>query len=480
MTDQVDKSVLEMVENISNAAVRLDSIVKDLVDVDKLVAASKLGTKELMTEIGAQFTALRFKLNEANGKPTDLGKTLEELLRKAGVPVEQLVQAAEIMGTTKPMAVLWAMGITQHITGVRNVMNLANLQMLLGNMGVPGGGVNPLRGQNNVQGGGDMGALPDRLPGFQHVENAPLRARFEQAWGVALPAERGWHLSHMFEAMERGELTALYVIGENPVSSEADQNRARRLLGHLEHLVVQDVLMTATAELADVMERMLGEAQRASEVVRRLRDFFREGRTRLERVPVAELLEHLSPRAEHDAHDDGEGDVLHGVAEREGAPDRPCVDGARRDIAHRLGVRLHARTVEGRHEESARAQVPISVEQEERPRPEERLDDRRGLAGVQHVGGSGEDLPDGVRVADQHLGWKGRDPQCERVTETPATGLEERDGTAPEVEGLHEGGKRWAGRERWRWNANMVPWKSTRAIRNPCWKPGAARWKPWG
>jgi formate dehydrogenase major subunit len=110
-----------------------------------------------------------------------------------------------------------------------------------------------LRGQNNVQGGGDMGAIPDRLAGFQHVENDALRAKFERAWGVKIPPKRGLHLSHMFEAMERGEFKALYVIGENPADAEADQNRARHLLKTLDFLVVQDVLMTSTAEMADVV-----------------------------------------------------------------------------------------------------------------------------------------------------------------------------------------------------------------------------------
>jgi formate dehydrogenase major subunit len=110
-----------------------------------------------------------------------------------------------------------------------------------------------LRGQNNVQGGGDMGALPDRLPGFQHVENDELRANFEAAWGVTIPPKRGWHLSGMFEAMERGDLTALYVVGENPIQSEADAHKARHLMEGLETLVVQDMFLTKTAEIADVV-----------------------------------------------------------------------------------------------------------------------------------------------------------------------------------------------------------------------------------
>ena len=116
-----------------------------------------------------------------------------------------------------------------------------------------GSGLNPLRGQNNVQGGGDMGALPDRLPGFQHVENDTLRAKFETKWGRTIPPQRGWHLSGMFDAIERGELKALYVIGENPAQSEADQRRTIRLLEGLDTLVVQDMLMTKTAKLADVV-----------------------------------------------------------------------------------------------------------------------------------------------------------------------------------------------------------------------------------
>src|SRR5439155_23658507 len=125
---------------------------------------------------------------------------------------------------------------------------LINLALLTGNVGRYGSGLNPLRGQNNVQGGGDMGAIPHRLPGFQDVEDDALRARFEAAWGTAIPPRHGLHLTGMFEAMERGELSALYVIGENPAQSEADQTRATGLLQGLGHLVVQDIFRTRTAE----------------------------------------------------------------------------------------------------------------------------------------------------------------------------------------------------------------------------------------
>jgi formate dehydrogenase major subunit len=147
----------------------------------------------------------------------------------------------------------WTLGITEHHTAVDNVLSLINLALLTGHVGRWGSGINPLRGQNNVQGGGDMGALPDRLPGFQHVENDEVRAQFDRAWGVTVPPTRGWHLSAMFDAMERGELKSAYVIGENPIQSEADQHRAARLMGHLDFLVVQDLFMTDTAAIADVV-----------------------------------------------------------------------------------------------------------------------------------------------------------------------------------------------------------------------------------
>jgi formate dehydrogenase major subunit len=120
-------------------------------------------------------------------------------------------------------------------------------------VGQYGSGLNPLRGQNNVQGGGDMGAIPDRLPGFQHVENDELRAKFERAWGVRIEPKSGWHLSAMFDAMERRELTVLYALGENPADSEADRHRALKLLAGLEFLVVQDLFYTRTAAMADVV-----------------------------------------------------------------------------------------------------------------------------------------------------------------------------------------------------------------------------------
>jgi formate dehydrogenase major subunit len=179
--------------------------------------------------------------------------TLEYAERETGVPAEAIREFAHAFATAPRAMICWTLGITEHHNAVDNVLALISLVLLTGHVGTYGSGVNPLRGQNNVQGGGDMGALPDRLPGFQHVENDALRARFDAEWGVAVPPKRGWHLSGMFDAIERGDLTAVYCIGENPVQSEADQRRAIHLLESLELLVVQDLFLTKTAELADVV-----------------------------------------------------------------------------------------------------------------------------------------------------------------------------------------------------------------------------------
>ena len=133
--------------------------------------------------------------------------TLESAAAVTGVPAEVIHEMAHAYARADRAQICWTLGITEHHNAVDNVRALINLALLTGHVGRYGSGVNPLRGQNNVQGGGDMGALPDRLPGFQHVEDAALRAKFEQAWGKQLPAKRGWHLSGMFEAMARRELT---------------------------------------------------------------------------------------------------------------------------------------------------------------------------------------------------------------------------------------------------------------------------------
>jgi formate dehydrogenase major subunit len=179
--------------------------------------------------------------------------TLAEGERLTGVPADAIAGLAHDYARAGRAQLCWTLGITEHHTATDNVLALCNLALLTGHVGRFGSGLVPLRGQNNVQGGGDMGALPNKFPGFQDVEDGTVRARFEARWGVALPAQRGWHLSQMFDAMERGDLRALYVLGENPAQSEADDHRTIRLLDGLDHLVVQDIFLTKTAQLADVV-----------------------------------------------------------------------------------------------------------------------------------------------------------------------------------------------------------------------------------
>ena len=178
---------------------------------------------------------------------------LDRAEHETGVPADVIRDTALAYARADRAMICWTLGITEHHNGVYNVVSLINLALLTGHVGRWGSGLNPLRGQNNVQGGGDMGALPDRLPGFQHVENEALRAPFDAAWGVPVPPVRGWNLTQMFEAMGRRELRALWVLGENPAQSEADQTHAVQLLSGLDCLVVQDLFLTKTAELADVV-----------------------------------------------------------------------------------------------------------------------------------------------------------------------------------------------------------------------------------
>jgi predicted molibdopterin-dependent oxidoreductase YjgC len=180
--------------------------------------------------------------------------TLEEAERLTGVPADAIRDAALAYARADRAILCWTLGITEHHNATDNVLALINLGLLCGHVGRWGSGLNPLRGQNNVQGGGDMGAIPNKLPGFQDIESDhAARERFEAAWGTQIDPHNGWHLSQMFDGMERGDLRTLYVIGENPAQSEADTGRARRLLEGLDMLVVQDILFTKTAAMADVV-----------------------------------------------------------------------------------------------------------------------------------------------------------------------------------------------------------------------------------
>jgi formate dehydrogenase alpha subunit len=171
-----------------------------------------------------------------------------------GIPKDDLIAAARLFASAPAASILYAMGITQHISGTDNVKSLANLAMLCGNVGVPGGGVNPLRGQNNVQGACDMGALPNVYTGYQKTADPSIREQMAKAWGVNdLPENSGLTATEMMDRAHKGEMKALYIIGENPLVSDPDLNHAEASLDRLEFLVVQDIFMTETARVADVV-----------------------------------------------------------------------------------------------------------------------------------------------------------------------------------------------------------------------------------
>ena len=179
--------------------------------------------------------------------------TLERAEAVTGVPADAIRELAHAFATADRAQMCWTLGITEHHNGVDNVLSLINLNLLCGHVGRYGAGINPLRGQNNVQGGGDMGAIPNKLPGFQDILDDDARQKFEISWGCTIAPRHGWHLTEMFEAMDRKEMRALYVIGENPAQSEADSTHAIQILEGLEHMVVQDIFLTKTAKLADVV-----------------------------------------------------------------------------------------------------------------------------------------------------------------------------------------------------------------------------------
>ena len=201
--------------------------------------------REFITARTENFEALRAAVAEY---PPD------RVARICGITEEEVVSAARMFAEAKRAMVFYSMGVTQHTHGVDNVRSYANLVMLTGNVGRPGTGLNPLRGQNNVQGACDMGALPDVFSGYQKVANEETRRKFEQAWGVErLPGGPGLTVTTAINAAAEGELKGLFVMGENPMMSDPDQNHVREALERLEFLVVQDIFSTPTTKLADVV-----------------------------------------------------------------------------------------------------------------------------------------------------------------------------------------------------------------------------------
>ncbi|POZ93244.1 formate dehydrogenase subunit alpha, partial [Petrotoga halophila] len=180
------------------------------------------------------------------------GYTPSTVSQITGVPADKIIEAAKMYGFAEKAAIYFAMGITQHKYGTNNVLSLTNLALLTGNVGFESTGVNPLRGQNNVQGACDVGALPDVYPGYQKVNDPKIKEKFENYWGVKLADREGLTLTEMFEEAGK-KVKALYIMGENPFLSDPDQEHIKKALESLNFLIVQDIFLTETAQFADVV-----------------------------------------------------------------------------------------------------------------------------------------------------------------------------------------------------------------------------------
>jgi formate dehydrogenase major subunit len=179
--------------------------------------------------------------------------TPEYVEKISGVRADDLKKAARMYAKAKRASILYAMGITQHISGTDNVKSMANLSMLCGNVGIEGGGVNPLRGQNNVQGACDMGALPNVYPAYQQVANEDVRKKFVAAWSTALSPKVGLTLMEIMAGAGSGAIKALYIMGENPLLSDPDLHHVKEELKKLDLMISQDIFLTETSQLADVI-----------------------------------------------------------------------------------------------------------------------------------------------------------------------------------------------------------------------------------
>jgi formate dehydrogenase alpha subunit len=215
-----------------------------LMGMMRVILDEELAELNFISECCDNFDAFKESLNNFG---------LDFVEKATGVPRDKIAEAARLYATYKPATIIYAMGITQHSHGTDNVLATANLAMLTGNIGKPSTGVNPLRGQNNVQGACDMGSLPNVYTGYQRVDNPDIQKKFEIAWRSELNPTPGLTLTEMLDAAFNGKIKAIYIMGENPILSDADVNHTEKALKELEFLVVQDFFLTETARLADVV-----------------------------------------------------------------------------------------------------------------------------------------------------------------------------------------------------------------------------------
>jgi len=210
----------------------------------KIIIEEKLCDKEFIDQRTENIEELQEKVKDYS---------LSKVTEITGIKEELIYQAARLYASTYNASICYTLGITEHIVGTMNVINIANLAMLTGHLGREKVGVNPLRGQNNVQGACDMGALPDVFPGYQKVVNTEVQHKFTYAWKSELSSKPGLTIPEMFELSLDGKMKGMYIIGEDPILSDPDANHVRKALEGLDFLVVQDLFMTETAKLADVI-----------------------------------------------------------------------------------------------------------------------------------------------------------------------------------------------------------------------------------
>jgi len=223
---------------------RPDTDVALLNAIMHVIVTEKLYNSEYIRKHTEGFDQMRLHL--ADYSP-------EVMARICGIPAQTIKEVARLYATSKSAMILWGMGVSQHVHGTDNARCLISLALMTGQIGRPGTGLHPLRGQNNVQGASDVGLIPMVYPDYQPVSDAEVRAKFETLWNTPLDPQPGLTVVEIIHAIHHGDITGLYVQGENPAMSDPNQNHARDALAMLDHLVVQDIFLTETAGFADVI-----------------------------------------------------------------------------------------------------------------------------------------------------------------------------------------------------------------------------------